>query len=50
MCTDREGDISKWHSLYMESKIKWYKWIYKRETDFGNELMVTGGMMGGKDT
>ena len=39
-----------WHPLYVESKKKWYKWIYlqniKRFTDLENELMVAGGRMG----
>ena len=37
----------KWHSLYAESKSKWYKWTYlqnrNRLTDLENKLMVTRG-------
>ena len=44
-----------WHPLYVESKKKWYKWIYlqnrKRLTDLENELMVAGGGgVGGRDS
>ena len=43
-----------WHSLYVESKKKWYKWTYlqkrNRLTDLENELMVARGKDGGRDS
>ena len=36
-----------WHTLYVKSKKKWYKWTYLQNrnklTDLENEFVVTGG-------
>ena len=45
---NREGEINiKWHSLYMDSKKKRYRWTYLQNrkilTDLENEFMIAGG-------
>ena len=41
-----EKEKYRWYRFYMESKKKWYKWMYFQNrsglTDLENELMVTG--------